>query len=101
MGILPLSIAMMASQISAITMLGMSGEAYIRGLFVMLLYTNGIFVVPLIAVLYLPVYFELKVVSIYEVNRRTEKRSRSITCHSVYKQLDTTLFLNRETRFLP
>ncbi|XP_020278317.1 putative sodium-dependent multivitamin transporter [Pseudomyrmex gracilis] len=66
MGILPLAIAMMASQISAITMLGMSGEAYIRGLFVMLLYTNGIFVVPLIALLYLPVYFELKVVSIYE-----------------------------------
>lgn len=66
MGIVPLSIAMMASHISAISMLGMSGETYIRGMFVSLMYCSGIFIVPIIAFCYLPVFFEIKVVSIYE-----------------------------------
>ncbi|KAL6429900.1 hypothetical protein ACFW04_007636 [Cataglyphis niger] len=66
MGVLPLSIAMMASHISAISMLGMSGETYIRGMFLVLLYLSGIFTVPIIAFCYLPVFFEVKVVSIYE-----------------------------------
>lgn len=67
MGVLPLSIAMMASHISAISMLGMSGETYIRGMFLVLLYLSGIFTVPIIAFCYLPVFFEVQVVSIYEV----------------------------------
>ncbi|XP_011693528.1 PREDICTED: putative sodium-dependent multivitamin transporter [Wasmannia auropunctata] len=66
LGILPLSIAMMASHVSGITMLGMSGDAYIRGLIVVLFYTTGIFIVPIITFFYLPVFFEMKVVSIYE-----------------------------------
>ncbi|XP_012541878.1 putative sodium-dependent multivitamin transporter [Monomorium pharaonis] len=66
LGILPLSIAMMASHISGITMLGMSGESYIRGLIIVLFYTVGLYTVPIIAFCYLPVFFELKVVSIYE-----------------------------------
>jgi len=67
MGVVPLSIAMMASHISAISMLGMSGETYIRGMFVSLMYCTGIFIVPIVAFCYLPVFFEVKVVSIYEV----------------------------------
>lgn len=66
LGVLPLSIAMMASHVSGITMLGMSGETYIRGLIVSLMYTTGLFIVPIIAVIYLPVFFEVKVISIYE-----------------------------------
>ncbi|XP_018376705.1 PREDICTED: putative sodium-dependent multivitamin transporter [Trachymyrmex cornetzi] len=66
LGVLPLSIAMMASHVSGITMLGMSGETYIRGLIVALMYAAGIFTVPIIAICYLPVFFEIKVVSIYE-----------------------------------
>jgi len=58
---------MMASHVSGITMLGMSGETYIRGLIVALMYAAGIFTVPIIATCYLPVFFEIKVVSIYEV----------------------------------
>jgi len=48
-------------------MLGMSGETYIRGLIIVLMYTTGIFTVPIIIYGYLPVFFEVKVVSIYEV----------------------------------
>ncbi|XP_077271822.1 putative sodium-dependent multivitamin transporter [Temnothorax americanus] len=66
LGVLPLSIAMMASHISGITMLGMSGESFIRGMIVVLMYTTGLFIVPIIALFYLPVFFEVKVVSIYE-----------------------------------
>lgn len=67
MGVLPLSIAMMASQISAITMLGVSGETYIHGAFIVILYAAGAYMVPVIVYCYLPVFFEMKVVSIYEV----------------------------------
>jgi len=58
---------MMASHISGITMLGMSGETYIRGMIVVLMYITGIFTMPFIIYCYLPVFFEVKVVSIYEV----------------------------------
>ncbi|KAL6263383.1 hypothetical protein P5V15_006174 [Pogonomyrmex californicus] len=66
LGVLPLAIAMMASHISGITMLGISGETYIRGMILVLFYVNGLFVVPIVIVTYLPVFFELKVISIYE-----------------------------------
>ncbi|XP_014473632.1 PREDICTED: putative sodium-dependent multivitamin transporter [Dinoponera quadriceps] len=66
MGILPLSIAMMASHISAITMLGISGESYIFGASIVILYVAGGLGIPLIVYCYLPVFFEMKVVSIYE-----------------------------------
>lgn len=67
MGALPLAIALMASHISAITMLGISGESYINGAFVVILYVAGGFGIPLIVYAYLPVFFEVKVISIYEV----------------------------------
>lgn len=80
MGILPLSIAMMASNISAITMLGISGETYIRGAFIVILYTAGTYIVPIIVYYYLPVFFEVKVVSIYEVIVEDDC-SRTIVCY--------------------
>lgn len=67
MGVLPLAIAMMASLISAITMLGVSGETYIHGAFIVILYTAGVYVIPFVTYFYLPVFFEMKIVSIYEV----------------------------------
>lgn len=78
MGVFPLSIAMMAAQISAISMLGISGEAYIRGMFVVLLYSGGFTAIPLLIYCFLPVYFELKVVSIYEVIARLFKNDSKI-----------------------
>ncbi|XP_032683424.1 putative sodium-dependent multivitamin transporter [Odontomachus brunneus] len=66
MGALPLAIALMASHISAITMLGISGESYITGAFVVIMYVSGGFGIPLIVYGYLPVFFEMKVISIYE-----------------------------------
>ncbi|KMQ93203.1 sodium-dependent multivitamin transporter [Lasius niger] len=44
----------------------MSGETYIRGIFLALLYFTNIFIMPIVALCYLPVFFEMKVVSIYE-----------------------------------
>lgn len=79
---------MMASHVSGITMLGMSGESYIRGMIVVLMYTTGIFIVPIIAVCYLPVFFEVKVVSIYEV---IDER-----LHEQYRLLVQAMLLFRE-----
>lgn len=67
MGVIPLSIAMMASHISAITMLGISGETYIHGAFIVVLYSTQILVIPLVIYCYLPVFFEVKIISVYEV----------------------------------
>lgn len=67
MGAVPLSISLMASHISAITMLGISGESYISGAFVVMIYVAGGLGIPLIVYCYLPVFFEVKVISIYEV----------------------------------
>jgi len=51
-------------------MLGISGESYIRGMFVVLIYVASIFIMPFIIFCYLPVFLEMKVVSIYEVIAR-------------------------------
>ncbi|XP_011158011.2 putative sodium-dependent multivitamin transporter isoform X2 [Solenopsis invicta] len=65
-GFLPLSVAMMASYVSGLVMLGKSGESYIRGLFIVLMYLTDMYVVPIIVLCYLPVFFKLKAISIYE-----------------------------------
>jgi len=70
MGAFSLSIAIMASTLSAISMLGISGESYIRGMSVVLMYVSSIFTMPLMIFCYLPVFLEMKVVSIYEVIAR-------------------------------
>ncbi|EZA52366.1 Putative sodium-dependent multivitamin transporter [Ooceraea biroi] len=76
MGIFPLAVAMMASQISAVSMLGMSGETYIRGSTIVFLYICSIFVIPIISFCHLPVFFEIKVVSIYELQQEIFARHK-------------------------
>lgn len=67
MSILPVSFSLMASFMSAITLLGVSSENYTYGIqFVIINLSYGIFT-PVAAYLYLPVFFRLQATSAYEV----------------------------------
>ncbi|XP_047343864.1 putative sodium-dependent multivitamin transporter isoform X3 [Vespa velutina] len=66
MKILPLGIAMTVSFISAITILGISAEIYVHGT-MFTVFTIGFLVgAPIAMYCYLPVFFELKVMSVFE-----------------------------------
>lgn len=67
----PVSFSLMASFMSAITLLGVSMENYQYGtLFVVINISYGI-ATPIAAYLYLPVFFKLQATSAYEVNIHT------------------------------
>lgn len=66
--IYPVSFSLMASFMSAITLLGLSAEMYQFGtLFVVINIAYGI-ATPIAAYLYLPVFFKLQATSAYEVS---------------------------------
>lgn len=67
MGIIPVAFSLMASFMSAVTLLGVSAEIYTFGtMFVVINLAYGIFT-PVAAYLYLPVFFNLGATSVYEV----------------------------------
>lgn len=82
MGVVPLSIALMVSFMSAITVLGISAETYIHGTQVTLLYLGGFFGTPIVLYLYLPVFMELNTMSVYEVYDFLINQSYYIANHS-------------------
>lgn len=68
MSILPVAFSLMASFMSAITLLGVSSENYTYGFqFIIINISYGIFT-PVAAYLYLPVFFKLQATSAYEVS---------------------------------
>lgn len=68
MPIIPVAFSLMASFMSAITILGVSSENYTYGIqFVIINISYGIFT-PVAAYLFLPVFFNLQATSAYEVN---------------------------------
>lgn len=67
MPIMPVAFSLMASFMSAITLLGVSSENYTFGFqFIVINISYGIFT-PVAAYLYLPVFFRLQATSAYEV----------------------------------
>lgn len=70
MHIAPVAFSLMASFMSAITILGVSSENYTYGFqFIVINISYGLFT-PVAAYLYLPVFFRLQATSAYEVNIR-------------------------------
>lgn len=69
MHVAPVAFSLMASFMSAITILGVSSENYTFGIqFIVINFAYGLFT-PVAAYLYLPVFFKLKTTSAYEVTR--------------------------------
>lgn len=67
MKIVPLGIALTVSFMSAITLLGISAEVYVHGMIFVLFYLGFVIGTPISMYCYLPVFFELKLMSVYEV----------------------------------
>lgn len=77
MGIIPVAFSLMASFMSAVTLLGVSAEIYSFGtMFVVINLAYGIFT-PVAVYLYLPVFFNLGATSVYEyLEKRFGKAAR-------------------------
>ena len=69
MSIVPLGIALMVSFVSAISILGISAEIYAYGAQFVVHYIGIILATVIVAYFYLPVFFELNTMSVYEVSR--------------------------------
>lgn len=67
MSVIPVSFSLMASFMSAITLLGVSAENYMFGTQFVAINVSYILGTPIAAHIFLPVFYKLKVVSIYEV----------------------------------
>lgn len=67
MGILPVSFSLMASFMSAITLLGVSAEIYTYGTQFIVINLAYIIGTPICAYVFLPVFYGLKLTSIYQV----------------------------------
>lgn len=63
-----LAIAMMVSFFTGSSMLGCSSETYVYGAKFNFSYIGLILATPIVAYIYLPVFYELKTMSIFEVN---------------------------------
>ena len=67
MQIVPVSLSMLASFMSAITLLGIPAEMYIYGTEYMWTAVAYCMVAPAAAFIYVPVFYRLKITSVYEV----------------------------------
>lgn len=75
MSITPVAFSLMASFMSAITLLGVSSENYTYGFqFIIINLSYGLFT-PVAAYLYLPVFFKLQATSAYEVRNSGDDRT--------------------------
>lgn len=65
--VLPVAFSLMASFVTAISMFGLSSEVYTRGTQFSVIVIAYIIATPVIGYLYLPVFFKLGNLSLYEV----------------------------------
>ena len=65
--VLPVAFSLMASFITAISMFGLSSEMYTRGTQFSVIIVAYIIATPIIGYVYLPVFFKLGNLSLYEV----------------------------------
>ena len=67
MGALPVSLSMLASFMSAITVLGTPAEMYKYGTMYCMVWIGYLIMIPMAAYLFLPVFYNLKLTSVFEV----------------------------------
>lgn len=92
MSIGPVAFSLMASFMSAITLLGVSSENYTYGVqFIVINISYGIFT-PVAAYLYLPIFFKLQATSAYEYLERRFGKTARLTASLSYT-LQMTLYM--------
>lgn len=68
MSCFPVAVSVLASFVSSIAVLGTPDEIYTYGFQYFLLIFSPLITIPLVAYVYLPVYYNLKLTSAYEVS---------------------------------
>lgn len=68
MSAIPVAISVLASFVSSVAVLGTPDEIYTYGMMYFLLVLSPFVTIPLVAYVYLPVYYNLKLTSTYEVS---------------------------------
>ncbi|KAK3880727.1 hypothetical protein Pcinc_014799 [Petrolisthes cinctipes] len=92
MSVLPVAFSLMASFMSAITILGVSKENYSFGTQFVVINISYILSTPIVCYLYLPVFFRLQNTSVYEyLERRFGSLTR--TCASIAFSLQMNLYM--------
>lgn len=81
MSVAPVAFSLMASFMSAITLLGVSSENYTYGAQFIVINVAYALATPVAAHLYLPVFFRLQATSAYEVEHRVRPKNRSDQSH--------------------
>lgn len=66
MSVLPIAFSLMASFMSAITLLGVSAEVYVYGVQFVLINLSYVVGTPLAAFVFLPVFYRLRLTSVYQ-----------------------------------
>ncbi|XP_050526960.1 putative sodium-dependent multivitamin transporter [Daktulosphaira vitifoliae] len=80
LSVIPVGFSLMASFMCATTMFGLSSENYMRGTHFMVINASNILGTPIVAYLFLPVFFKLGYVSIYQyLEERFGKMVRTAT----------------------
>jgi len=93
--IFPVAFSLMASFITAISMFGLSSEVYTRGTQFSVIVVSYVIATPVIGYLYLPVFFKLGNLSLYEVVSHTYiiKYNNIISLHcSAFAVLRNTIW---------
>lgn len=79
MPIIPLVLSIMASFLSSNGMLGVPAEVYLHGMNYWFLNIGSIAAIPVVAYFFIPVFYDLKITSVYEyLERRFDKRVRCV-----------------------
>lgn len=69
MHVIPVTLSLLASFMSAITLLGTPAEIYRFGTQYWLIWLGYVIMIPLAAHVYIPVFFRLKITSVFEVSQ--------------------------------
>ncbi|XP_066154318.1 putative sodium-dependent multivitamin transporter [Euwallacea fornicatus] len=91
LSVYPVAISLMASFMSAITILGVSGENYMFGFQFILIYLGHLVFTPVAVYLYLPVFFRLQTTSAYKYLELRFGRSSRLAASLAYT-LQMTLY---------
>ncbi|XP_066257278.1 putative sodium-dependent multivitamin transporter [Euwallacea similis] len=91
LSVYPVAISLMASFMSAITILGVSGENYMFGFQFILIYLGHLVFTPVAVYLYLPVFFRLQTTSVYKYLELRFGRSSRLAASLAYT-LQMTLY---------
>jgi sodium-coupled monocarboxylate transporter 8/12 len=91
MSALPVAFSLMASFMSAVTLLGVTAENYMYGTQYMMINFAYVVGTPIVTHVYLPVFYNLRLTSVYEVgNKRkqeptTHKYTYTYLCYSMFE----------------